>query len=83
MWAVEVRDVVRFFDTDGVEHKALVTAVHGTPTDEFKPCVNLVYVASEEDKKDPYGRQLLRASSVAHARQTRLRGYSYLLMSED
>lgn len=75
-------DVVRFFDKQYVEHRALVTAVHGNVTEEWMPCINLVYVSKDSAKKDPHGRQLERDSSVAHARHTKLLANSYLLDGE-
>jgi len=61
---------VRFWDEHRVEHKALLTAVHGTIMESqgkaWIPCVNVVYVSNDESKQDPYGRQLERHSSVVY-----------------
>ena len=83
MRTLKVGDVVRFFDTHWVEHRALVTAVWGEPNEEWMPCINLVYISSDAAKTDPYGRQLERDSSVAHAGNTKLKANSYLLEGED
>jgi len=55
---------------------ALITAVHGEPTEYPEsdrgpagvqyPCVNLVFVVPSEDQQDQYGRQIDRSSSVMH-----------------
>lgn len=34
----------------------------------YMPCCNLVYVSSDVEKKDPYGRQLERATSCNYGR---------------
>lgn len=77
-----VEDVVIFTDAKGVDHNALVTAVFGEVThdptpEQFKdnvarpplmPCLNAVWVSSDEKKQDPYGRQIERDhSSIVHA----------------
>jgi len=46
------------------EHNALVTTIHGNADD--KPSINLVYVSMDENKIDPYGRQLERQTSCVH-----------------
>lgn len=53
-----VGDVVIFCDSSSVDHNALITAVW-TPT-----CVNVVHISSDESKKDQYGRQIERPTSV-------------------
>lgn len=50
---------------------ALVTTVHG----EFRegqapPCINAVYVTSDPAKRDPYGHQTERLSSLQHESAT-------------
>lgn len=63
---MKVGDAVKFVDSLRVKHYALLTAVHdggqGTPN----PAVNLVYVSQDPAKRDPYGHQLERSSSVVH-----------------
>ena len=36
----------------------------------WMPCCNVVYVTRDEDQKDPYGRQIERATSCTYGRQT-------------
>lgn len=73
-------DIVIFFDQFGLEHNALLTAVHGERTiTTFKeegaetitekvdnPSVNLVMVSPDTKREDTYGRQMERDSSVVH-----------------
>jgi hypothetical protein len=58
-----VGEAVIFVDDVKREHFALLTAVHGAGD---KPCVNLMYVSSDENKTDTYGRQVERFSSCVH-----------------
>lgn len=46
----------------------------GQPHAPMIPCINLVYVSYDSSKKDPYGRQVERASSVQHQTQTTANG---------
>jgi len=75
------KDAVRYWDSQGREHKALVTAIHGTygyscgtvkredgsEFDAGHPSINVVYVTPEVGKTDSWGLQLERNSSVVHA----------------
>ena len=54
--------VVDIVDELGVPHKALVTAIHGTLG---VSAINVVYVGKDPAKRDPYGHQLERLSSLA------------------
>lgn len=83
MRELKIGDAVRFFDRQHVEHRALVTAIWGEIREDWMPCINLVWVSSDEGKADPYGRQLERHTSVAHARNTKLLANSYLLIGEE
>lgn len=83
MRTLNIGDAVRFFDTQYVEHRALVTQIFGPVTEEWMPCINLVWVSGDQGKTDPYGRQLERKTSVAHARNTKLLANSYLLIGEE
>jgi len=74
-----VGDVIVFTNSVGVDHNALVVAVFGEatvaesehyPTGKslFMPCLNAVWVSSDENKQDPYGRQIERDhTSIVHA----------------
>jgi hypothetical protein len=72
---VGVGDVVRIVDEHYVEHVGLVTTVHGefgkeyTPGVTWVPCINAVYVSKDASKRDPYGNQLERLSSLQHLSQ--------------
>lgn len=69
---LEVGMSILFMDELRVLRPALITAVHGTPYyDEqgkltWLPCVNIVTVCTDPDKKDAYGTQIERRSSVSH-----------------
>lgn len=58
---LEPGDVVDYVDEVGISHKALVTIVHGNTA---QSCINVVYISTDETKRDPYGLQIERASSV-------------------
>ncbi len=55
---LEVGDFVKVTDEHGVEHNGLVTAVHGPA------CINTLYLSSDPAKRDPYGQQVERLSSL-------------------
>ncbi len=69
---------VVYFDPLNKPHDALVTIFHGgsegMTLEEYKqkyhadgpPCVNLLWVDSDESKTDPYGRQISRQTSNSH-----------------
>jgi hypothetical protein len=64
-------DVVQVVTEDYEQRAALVTCVHG----EFRegqapPCINVLYVSSDPAKRDPYGRQPERMSSLQHISAT-------------
>lgn len=69
---VDVGDPVRIVDETYGEHVGLVTVVHGTFSGDhvassgYVPCINVVYVSGDPDKRDPYGRQVERMSSLQH-----------------
>jgi hypothetical protein len=65
---VAVGDPVRVVDEQYGEHVGLVTCVHGNFSD-WVPCINVVYVTGDQAKKDPYGQQLERLSSLQHLTQ--------------
>lgn len=64
MKEVYVGSGVTFVDSKGHEHNALVMCVHG-PADQ-NPAVNLVYVSSDPERSDGFGRQIERSSSAVH-----------------
>lgn len=61
---LKVSEVVEFVDSLGQTHNALVTEVHGDPAG--KPSVNLLWVSTDETKRDGYGRQIERTTSCVH-----------------
>lgn len=69
---LEVGTSILFMDEVRVLRPALITAIHGTPAyDEsgkliWMPCVNIVTVSTDLDKKDAHGIQIERRSSVSH-----------------
>lgn len=56
-------DVIVYVDEYSVPHDALVTVYWGG--DQPGGALNCVYVTNDETKRDPYGQQLERASSVS------------------
>jgi hypothetical protein len=67
---VNIGDHVCLVNENYETHIGLVTAVHGSNWDQFTPSINVVYVSSDSDKHDPYGRQLERLSSLSHFNNT-------------
>lgn len=66
---VGIGDAVKVISENYREHKALVTCVHGEFSETFAPCINVVYVSDDPSKRDPYGHQLERMSSLQHFNQ--------------
>ena|SRR3990167_1396613 len=67
---MNIGDHVLYVDALSRSRHALVTAVwagrsHYSPTTP-EPGLNLVLVANDEAKDDPYGRQIERETSVVH-----------------
>jgi hypothetical protein len=58
--SVKIGDSVIFIDSLRNELPALVTAVWSLP------CINVVYVSTDTNKGDTYGRQIERMTSVIH-----------------
>jgi hypothetical protein len=56
-----VGDVVMYHDSLGVAHNALVTAVWS------ETCINVVFISDDESRRDSYGRQIERQTSLLHA----------------
>ena len=75
-WTVPaVGDAVEVITENYETVTALVVAVHGTgfTTSDGKgygPAINVVYVSPDESKRDPYGTQLERFSSLSHYNST-------------
>lgn len=60
---MSIGDSVTYYDEFGVPHQAVLTQVWGT---DPKCAVNLVYVSSDSNETDQYGRQIKRECSVVH-----------------
>ena len=72
-----VGDIVVFVDSTGVPHNALVTAWWS------ENCVNVVYVASDERKKDDCGRQIERMTSVGRKQNGWPHGNYFMELGEE
>lgn len=66
---IDVGDSVKIVDEEYRERMALVTCVHGEFSETFAPCINVAFVSPDASKRDPYGRQVERLSSLAHFEQ--------------
>lgn len=55
---MQIGDVVHYVDEHRREFNAIVTTVWNPDY------INVVYVTDDETRTDPYGRQILRATSV-------------------
>lgn len=69
---LSVGQAVIFVDSHRVDHPALVTNVWKDFGGGYPGC-NVVFVSADESKTDPYGRQVERATSVAHQSQNSAR----------
>ncbi len=76
--ALHVGGRVIYVDPVAVQHEALVTAVWGDPS-TCVPCINIVYVSSEEKMQDTYGRQIARESSLCHRSVNPAHGQYYMM----
>lgn len=63
---VKIGDAVWFVDGRRQERPALVTAVWGPTSDGRPPSINVVVVSLDEDRRDQYGRQVERETSLVH-----------------
>jgi len=66
---LKVGDWVNYVDEHAAPHDALITAIHNgkgeIESKEDELCaINVVYVTKDQLKRDPYGQQVERASSV-------------------
>jgi hypothetical protein len=67
---VAVGDHVVVVDENYRPHHGLVTCVHGQFSEGgYVPCINVVYVSDDPAKRDPYGQQIERMSSLQHYSQ--------------
>jgi hypothetical protein len=68
---VDVGDVVDVVTETYEPRKALVTVVHGQFREgQPPPCINVAYISSDPAKRDPYGQQVERMSSLQHQAAT-------------
>lgn len=58
---------VVYHDERGTAHEALCTT-------DWGGCINVLYVSGDVSKKDQYGRQIERESSVIHASDSSVHG---------
>jgi len=58
---IHIGDMVVFHDPKGDPHNSFVTAVWSAH------CINVVFVSTDENRTDQFGRQIERESSVEHA----------------
>ncbi len=74
---VAVGQSVIWTDSVGRPFPALVTTVW------TKDCINVVFVSGDESKKDPYGRQVERATSCQHKSLTQVHGSYWRFEDEE
>jgi hypothetical protein len=70
-------DVIVFVDSVGNQHSALVTAWWGPD------CCNLVIVSGDEQKRDDYGRQTERYTSVSRKTEGHPHGNYFMEVGEE
>ncbi len=61
----EIGDAVTYVDVRGQPRNALVTCIFSRG-EEALPSINVVIVADDPAKDDPYGRQMERWTSIVH-----------------
>ena len=84
MKQLKAGDAVKFIDENRREHDALVTAVWENMTHGVvPPGCNLLYVSSNDEQRDQYGRQIERRSSVAHKDGNGAPGWVWYWPDED
>lgn len=81
---MKIGEAVRFTDSNGVEHNALLTSVfdNGDPDTYPTPAVNLCYVSDDAARHDTYGRQMERATSVVHRKSSTVHGNTWKQVGE-
>lgn len=68
---VNVGDIVIYHDEVGTPFNALVTSGGYEYSEDKTTCwINVLFVSDDATKKDNYGRQIERASSVSHVSKT-------------
>lgn len=77
MSKVELGKLVIWHDSTGKPHEALVTAVWSDT------CINVVFVSSDENRRDEYGRQIERATSCTHASLQKVHGFYWRMPDEE
>ena len=65
---VKIGDSVTYVDEKGVKHNALITCVFasGHSAEDDIPSINVVHVSPNPLEDDPYGRQIVRETSIVH-----------------
>jgi len=80
----QVGDVVVYHDENGGAHNALVTAYWGDPTtDAYIGCLNLVFISTDDSRRDQYGRQIERFTSISHKSAQHTHGFYWRWSDEE
>lgn len=74
---LEIGDPVIWVDSKGRDHNALVTAIWSAT------CINVVFVSSDENRKDDCGRQIERQTSATHMSVQGVHGFYWRLPTEE
>lgn len=77
MKILEIGDPVIWVDSKGVDHNALVTAIWS------QTCINVVFVSSDETRRDDCGRQIERQTSASHMSVMNVHGFYWRLPEEE
>jgi hypothetical protein len=67
----KIGDFIKFVDEKGFEHNALIQWVHG---EIENPTINLIHLSGDDSKKDSYGRQSEKRTSISHKSRTTANG---------
>lgn len=81
--ALEVGHQVVYVDPTGAQIPALVTAIWGDPKGPAVPCINLVYVSTDPQRTDNFGRQMERQTSLVHRSAQPAHGNYYMLPDDE
>lgn len=87
MKRVSIGDHIIYVDRVGRQQNALVTAVWGQYedgrfVDDRGPTINLLFISLNEAKRDDFGRQMERETSVAHKTNSTAPGFFWALPGE-